>query len=81
MANFIMATCLKYIIKTDKITLDVCIRIGNGIAYSCLCCKINYNLRPVLVKYIINSIIIGNGILDKYEMFAVFVELFESFIF
>ncbi len=34
-----VAACFKNIVKTDKITFDVCIRIDNTITYTCLSSK------------------------------------------
>ena len=50
-----VAACFKNIVKTDKITFDVCIRIDNTITYTCLSSKVNYHIKAIIIKKAIDK--------------------------
>ena len=42
-----MTASFKYVVETDKVALDISIRIGDAVSYSCLGCEV-YNNRDIV---------------------------------
>ena len=47
MLYFMMAASFKYVVETDKVALDIGIRISNTISYTCLGSEV-YNDRNIV---------------------------------
>ena len=54
MLNGIMPTSLQDIIEANHVALNIGIRIGDAIAYTCLCSQIYHHIKVVLLKQSIN---------------------------
>ena len=47
MLDRVMTTSLEDVVETDEVGLDVGIRIGDGISYTCLGCQIHHHVEIV----------------------------------
>ena len=55
----------KNIVKTDEVTFDVSIGIGNTVAYTRLRCKIDYHVKTVIIEKAADEGLVGKVTFDK----------------
>lgn len=60
-----MAAGFQDIVETYEVALDIGIRVGDAITYTCLGCKINNDIGIVFVKDFINQCFISDISLNK----------------
>ena len=60
-----MTAGLQDIIETDKVALDVSIRISNAVAYSRLSCEVHDNSNFVFREDFLNCVFVCDGSVDK----------------
>lgn len=60
-----VTACFQNIVEADKVGLDIGIRIGDAIAYACLCREIDDDLWFVLCKELVNERTVGDIALDE----------------
>ncbi len=63
-----MSTSLKYVIKANDIAAYIGIRVLNRIPHTGLCCQVNNNIRPILLKNLINHEPICDISFDKSKV-------------
>ena len=63
-----VATGFQDVVEADKVGLDIGIRIGDAIAYACLCREIDDDLWLVLCKELVNERTVGDIALDEGEI-------------
>ena len=51
-----MTASFKYVVKTYEVTLDICVRIGDAVAYSCLGGEVDYNVYLIFGEEILFSV-------------------------
>ena len=52
--------------KANQITLDIHIRIGNGVTDTCLGCQIHYHRKAMLLEQLLHQRLVGNVAFDKF---------------
>ena len=60
-----MATCFKNIEKADQVGFHISIRVGDGVAHTSLCRKINDHRWLVLLKQLGDQFLISDIAFDK----------------
>ena len=58
------------VVETDDITLDICLRVGDRVAHTCLCREVHDNIKLILGKELVNQRLIGNVALDMHAIFC-----------
>lgn len=77
MLYFMVTTSLKNVIKSDKVSFYISIRVGDAVAYSCLCCKVHNNLWLILGEEVFDKLFVGNVALYKSKE-GVLLQLFQA---
>ena len=70
MLHFMMATRFQYIVETYEVTLDIGIRIRDGIAYTGLRGKIDHDRNPVVIENFLYCILVRNRRVDERPVSA-----------
>ena len=60
MLDRIVATGFQDIVETDEVALDICIRILDAVAHTCLCSKVHDHIKVIFPKQAINGGLVGN---------------------
>lgn len=53
------------VVKANKVTFDVGIRVGDGIAYACLCCQVYYYFGLVVGKDFVDEFFVSQIAFDE----------------
>ena len=77
MLDRIFPACFKNIVKTYNIRLDILIRISDAPSDSHLCCKIDHNLRAVLLENSLESLPVRYISLHESEM-LIYIQLVQT---
>ena len=81
MFYFMVTTSFKYIVKSDKVALNVGIRVGNTVAHPCLCSQIDYYSNVVVSKNALYRLFIGNGSVNEGPRFIQCLNFFQALVF
>ena len=60
-----VAAGFQNIVKANKVTFDVGIRVGDGIAHTCLCCQVYYYFRLVVGKNFVDECFVSQVAFDE----------------
>ena len=60
-----VAAGFQNVVKANKVTFDVGIRVGNGIAHACLCCQVYYYFRLVVGKDFVDECFVSQVAFDE----------------
>ena len=61
MFHWVMSASFQYIIEANHVALNIGIRIGDAIAYTCLCCQIYHHVKVVLLEQSINQRLVSKA--------------------
>ena len=65
MFYLMVTTCFKDVVETDKVALDISIRIGDAIANTCLSCKVYYNRDIIFSENLFYGFLVGDRGVNK----------------
>lgn len=68
MLHRMMAAGFENVVETDEVGLNIGIRVGDAVSHACLGCKIDHELRLVLLKDSINERLVCQIALDEGEV-------------
>ena len=79
----IVAACFQNVVETNKIGLDISVRISNWITNACLCCQVNNCSRFVCFKNVCNGLLVCDVSLYKKPLTSRrhLFDLFQPIIF
>ena len=77
---FMMTTSFKYVVKADKVALDISIGISNAVTYTCLGCEIYNHGNVIFSEDFLNSIFICNWSMNKSPVPPQSLNFFQTFI-
>lgn len=60
-----MTAGFQNVVKANKVTFDVGIRVGDGIAHACLCCQVYYYFRLVVGKDFVDECFVSQVAFDE----------------
>lgn len=60
-----VAAGFQYVVKANKVTFDVGILVGDGIAHACLCCQVYYYFRLVVGKDFVDECFVSQVAFDE----------------
>lgn len=60
-----VAVGFQYVVKANKVTFDVGIRVGDGIAHACLRCQVYYYFRLVVGKDFVDECFVSQVAFDE----------------
>ena len=60
-----MTASFKKVVEADEIGLDIVIRVGDRVTYTCLCCKVNDNGNLVLGEDLLDGGFVGDRIFNE----------------
>ena len=80
MLYLMVTACLQNIIEAYQIALYIGIGISDAIAYTSLCGEVNNHLWFVLGEEVINSLLISDIVLNKYEASTIGCELCQALV-
>ena len=81
MLNFMMTANFKYVVKTYEVTLDICVRIGDAVTYSCLGGEIYNHGNVIFSEDFIYCFFVCNRGVDKSPVTIHSLYLIQTFIF
>ena len=65
MLHRVVAAGLTNVVEADHIALNVGIRVGDGIAHTCLCCQVYYYFRLVVGKNFVDECFVSQVAFDE----------------
>ena len=65
MLNFMMTASFKYVVETDEVALDICVRIGDAVTYSCLGGEVHHYGNVIFSEDFIYCFFVCNRGVDK----------------
>lgn len=60
-----MTAGLENVVKTNQVTFNICIRIGDRIAHASLCCQVYYYFRLVVGKDFVDECFVSQVAFDE----------------
>ena len=80
MLDLVVTASLQDIIKTDKVALDISIRIGDAVADSCLSGKVHDNGNLVFREDFLYCVFVSDGGVDKSPITMQGFDFFQTLI-
>lgn len=80
MLDLMVTASLKNIVETDKVALDISIRIGDAVAASCLCGEVHNYGNLVSREDFLYSILVCNGGVNKSPIPMLGFDFFQTLI-
>ena len=81
MLYLMVTTCLKDVVETYKVALDISIRIGDAVTNTCLGCEIYNNRDIVFCEDLIYCFFVCNRGVDKSPVTIQSLDFFQTCIF
>ena len=70
MLNRMMTACLKNIVKTYEIALDIAIRVSDAVSHSGLGGKIYHHINLIFRENFLDESFVGNATMDERPIFG-----------